>query len=681
MSSSVDQVAEFVFAKAQAQRSATLVQVAALAGAVACVALAALLQEPINSQRKDLQLVLHSDLYKELPPKYAWVSAAGGTFRGVAADLLWMRAEGLKEQGKYYELHQLAKWICTLQPRFAGVWAFQAWNMSYNISVSTHTARERWQWVYNGVRLLRDEGIPNNERAVTLYHELARIFWHKMGDRLDDFHLSYKRVWATTMEVLLGSPPGGASDEEQANYLKPVADAPLTLEALLAKRPGIGKLVEQLKAVGIDVDADTNASNMFHPLEENFFKPYTMWLADRKFSPYLKKHAQPSEQTGKLWAILNAAPDDDIQALIAYMRAEVLREQYKMDPRYMLEITRNLGTEKPIPIDWRTPWAHAIYWGMYGLEKGHQVKNVEEFELLSADRIVIYSIGSLARQGHYIFRPNLESPENSFLDMSPDWRYIEAIHKTCLMLGQRYREKNEQVFNTAGATFKDYHVNTLQVSVLNLYLAGKEKEAQYYYDYLVKYYPDPDTGETREPYKKTFQDFMQAEIKDLVQSQHETMWLLHSLLRSIYLSLGNGQMSDYSSRMSMAVQLYKGYAKDTDDDRQGRRTLPPWEQIQAVALRAFVSDGELPLALRFAVWNRIDSTGANITEVKQRCYDDVRRILDEWYGKGSLDIDKAFPAPPGMAQWRQSHAIVSPEQVAAEAQKKKKEEENKQQGK
>ena len=244
------------------------------------------------------------------------------------------------------------------------------------MSVATHTSRERWQWVYNGIRLLRDEGIPNNEKVVPLYHQLAWTYFHKVGDKMDDFHQAYKRIWAETMEVLLGSPPASVSDEEQVDYFKPVAEAPLRLDEVIAKHPGVAKLADQLKSLDIDVrDADTSVSNLLHPWEVNFFKPYTTWQISRQYSPYMKKAPKLDEQTTRLAAFLDAAPAADLAPLVAYMRSQVLREQYKMDPRFMYEMTRKLGTEKPIPIDWRTPWAHAMYWGMYGTEKGRQVKD------------------------------------------------------------------------------------------------------------------------------------------------------------------------------------------------------------------------------------------------------------------------------------------------------------------
>lgn len=674
MASTVDQ-AEYVFAKADAQRSATFIQVAALAGAVICIALAALLQAPINQQRKDLQLVLQSNVYKELPPKYAWVSAAGGTFRGIAADILWMRAEDLKQEGKFYELHQLAKWICTLQPRFAAVWSFQAWNMSYNVSVATHTTLERWQWVYNGIRLLRDEGIPNNEKVVPLYHQMAWTYFHKVGERLDDYQLKYKRIWATTMEVLLGSPPAGASQTEQVEYFKPVADAPRTLNDLFEKNPGTRELAKKLKDIGVDVEVGTNVKNIFHPLEETFFKAYTVYLVEKRFASFRKSPLQPKASDAALYAFFDAAPAADLNALVAYLRAKVLREQYKMDPQFMYDLQGKLGTEQPLPIDWRNPWAHAMYWGTYGTMKGKELKTVEQFDLVNTDRIVLFSLGQIARQGDYVFRPNLDNPEESFLNMRPDWRYAEAVHQTALRLGKQYPEDGEDVKNTAGETFRDYHINTLQSLLLGLYFAGHKDQAQRYFEYLAVNYPDRWTGKTKGLYLN-FHNFMQQQIKDMAGTQYEATMLINSLLADAYMELGSGRHGEYSNRVSQAHDLYESYQKDNATDPDGRRTLPPWEQMQADGLGAFVTSPELPLLLRFVVWDRTQSKG---DEVKKRCYDDVRKVLGEMYGQTDLDIDRAFPAPAGMEEWRKSHPVETPEQLAKKAieEKKRKEQEAK----
>ncbi|MBE3144398.1 MAG: hypothetical protein IMZ61_10810, partial [Planctomycetes bacterium] len=124
----------------------------------------------INSQRVEMKLISNEPL-QNAPPSLAFATVAMGAFRGLVVDVLWMRADKLKEQGQYFDARQLAEWITVLQPRFAQVWAFQAWNMAYNISVAIPAEQpdQRWQWVKNGYELLRDKGIPLNPKSISLY--------------------------------------------------------------------------------------------------------------------------------------------------------------------------------------------------------------------------------------------------------------------------------------------------------------------------------------------------------------------------------------------------------------------------------------------------------------------------------------------------------------------------------
>ena len=70
-----------------------------------------------------------------------------GGFRGILADVLWMRAGTLQDEGRYFELVQLSDWIAKLQPRVPAIWAYHAWNMAYNLSALMPTPAERWRWV------------------------------------------------------------------------------------------------------------------------------------------------------------------------------------------------------------------------------------------------------------------------------------------------------------------------------------------------------------------------------------------------------------------------------------------------------------------------------------------------------------------------------------------------------
>ena len=149
---------EHLAARRVSQRSEWTVQIVALTIAAVCLAGAGLLTRPINEIRKSQQLVIDPAVLATLPPNIALLSKLG-TFRALAIDWAAIRAERLKSEGKHYEALQLHQTICALAPQFPKLWAYAAWNMAYNISVSQYTPEARWQWVQNGIKILRDEGL------------------------------------------------------------------------------------------------------------------------------------------------------------------------------------------------------------------------------------------------------------------------------------------------------------------------------------------------------------------------------------------------------------------------------------------------------------------------------------------------------------------------------------------
>ncbi len=160
-------------------------------------------QRHLNHQREVLGLTRITPL-ENAPPVLAFTTKALGGFRGLIANALWIRASELQENGKYFEMVQLADWITKLEPKLTAVWVHLAWNMAYNISVKMHDHNDRWLWVKRGTELLRDEALKYNPEEPTLYRELAWFYQHKMGHFLDDAHQLYKYEWAQEMIPLLG---------------------------------------------------------------------------------------------------------------------------------------------------------------------------------------------------------------------------------------------------------------------------------------------------------------------------------------------------------------------------------------------------------------------------------------------------------------------------------------------
>lgn len=176
--------------------------------AVALLAAAGQFQRMLNRQRTSPELGLNrvADLGSNAPPVLAFTTVALGGFRGLIANILWIRANELQNSGKFFEMVQLADWITKLQPTFTQVWVMQAWNMAYNISVKFSDPADRWRWLRSGIELLRDQGLRYNPGASLMYRELGWFFQHKMGQNLDDAHKFYKAAWAKEMTALFGGP-------------------------------------------------------------------------------------------------------------------------------------------------------------------------------------------------------------------------------------------------------------------------------------------------------------------------------------------------------------------------------------------------------------------------------------------------------------------------------------------
>ena len=140
------------------------------------------------------------------PPLLTFTTVALGGFRGLIANALWIRASEMQEADRYFEMVQLSDWITTLEPHYTQVWTMQAWNMAYNISVKCKDHEDRWRWVQRGIQLLH-KGLDLNPGDVEIYKELSWIIRHKIGQNLDDAHMTYKLHWAQMFQDVLGGRP------------------------------------------------------------------------------------------------------------------------------------------------------------------------------------------------------------------------------------------------------------------------------------------------------------------------------------------------------------------------------------------------------------------------------------------------------------------------------------------
>ncbi|MGN0848007.1 MAG: hypothetical protein ACI4RA_11595 [Kiritimatiellia bacterium] len=135
-------------------------------------------------------------------PAAEMIVAGLGGFRSIVAEIVWFRADRLQDEGRYAELAQLSAWLTFLEPHTPEVWAYAAWNLAYNISVTMPTPADRWRWVEAGIRLLRDDGLRLNPDDPVLYRELAWTFLLKLGGPLDEAGAYYRSEWKRRVEEL-----------------------------------------------------------------------------------------------------------------------------------------------------------------------------------------------------------------------------------------------------------------------------------------------------------------------------------------------------------------------------------------------------------------------------------------------------------------------------------------------
>ncbi|NQW48153.1 MAG: hypothetical protein HQ464_10350, partial [Planctomycetes bacterium] len=367
------------------------VEAIASATLIACLAAAGVLMPSITRQRQELQLVISTEGTRGMPPHVALATAALGTFRGLAVDFLWVRADALQDKGEFFEAQTLSQWITALQPRFPKVWGFQAWNLAYNISVSTKEPAERWVWINRGINLLRLQGIPLNPGDANLPMELGWLFFHKIGGKNDREHWYYKARLAREFREFLGDTTGGRTSAQAVERFRKIADAPESLDAMRAD-PLVRDALELLE------------KHAATPNEDFLRMMGRVVLYNSSIDTKLLAGKVLPSGTNR--GLVSALVEDQrlatavFDTIIPHLQKRVLADRYRMEPRFMLELLQKYG-----PLDWAHPHAHGIYWSEKGIAVGRKVLRRDRLNELTIIRTRLGNLQHLMRSGRLEFDP------------------------------------------------------------------------------------------------------------------------------------------------------------------------------------------------------------------------------------------------------------------------------------
>ncbi|QDU35302.1 hypothetical protein KS4_33830 [Poriferisphaera corsica] len=688
------------------------VQIIAVLFAVSALVGATMLVPTINKQRRDLELSFDLQQGDNLPPKYALASALLGSFRGLAVDALWYRIERLKQQGKFNEANTLAQWITTLQPRFPQVWAFQAWNLAYNVSVKTNTPTERYDWVSKGIRLLRDEGIPKNRQSIRLYRELAWIFFHKMGKTADDMHWFYKRKLAEEWQEFLGAPTDGATTQQVLDQFAPIAKAidryfvlpRLTREArneldhLIESVPefkdGLTKvrdltsvrvadqlddyrnvygrsrpdLIEKLSLLEqlIDEQSKRNNLNKLDVLygdtpeaqsvvnslaengmalnEETLRRFGQMIVALRYNEPTRLVEMLVDKNETQLAMVVQLLTDESpstqmgVNAILAYMRAKVLWENYHMDPGVMYELMEMYG-----PLDWRHPASHGVYWAFLGVRVSGELQDTTRIDLLNTDRNVIHGLQELMYLGKVSYDPGLTR-----IDLLPDPRFIPKYELAMVNSLKRIRGADFTLKKGTINEFENGHENFLIKAIVYSYLYGAEKQAAEYYAKSRNLYGDKGHNVRMGRYNMPLEDFVMSELKQDMDMQTQVVQFIDAMIgKALMEGLANGRLDVFSKFMKMSRVAFNEYTKDKLVDpkaEQARQKLGTFDQVFGNTYAKYMKAPSIELRLKAKVYANTPTVWREIS------YPNFRKALSQQCEARGLDFAAIFPAPPSIAE-------------------------------
>jgi hypothetical protein len=128
----------------------------------------------------------------EVDPASETIKLATLGLRGVAVNLLWEKANYYKKVEDWTNLTATLEQLAKLQPNFIIFWQFQAWNLTYNVSVEFDDYHDRYYYVRRGIEFLK-EGERYNIDHPRLLWDLGWFIGQKIG-RADEY-VQYRRLF------------------------------------------------------------------------------------------------------------------------------------------------------------------------------------------------------------------------------------------------------------------------------------------------------------------------------------------------------------------------------------------------------------------------------------------------------------------------------------------------------
>src|SRR5262245_18720622 len=170
----------------------------------------------------------------EIDPASETIKLATLGLRGVAVNVLWEKANYYKKVEDWTNLTATLEQLAKLQPNFITFWKFQAWNLTYNVSVEFDDYHDRYYYVRRGIQFLQ-EGERYNVDNPQLLWDLGWFIGQKIG-RADEY-IQYRRLFKEDDEFH----PADRDLEERDNWLVGKTQYLTAIDAVDNKGKSLGR--------------------------------------------------------------------------------------------------------------------------------------------------------------------------------------------------------------------------------------------------------------------------------------------------------------------------------------------------------------------------------------------------------------------------------------------------------
>ena len=234
------------------------------------------------------------------------------------------------------------------------------------------------------------------------------------------------------------------------------------------------------------------------------------------------------------------------------------------------------------PLEWRLPEAHAIYWAALGLREAERHPDkVKQSDLITLRRVIYQDMQLSFERGRLVVNPVTKR-----FDLAPNLGIIENVNAAY----ERALSDDEEMRDN----IRTAHRNFLRVAVYLLYEHNRIKEAQRWFDYLGKTYPnkpiiddDPKSLPATVSLDRYALACAQVDInesnRDLVTSAIEGM------LVNSYTRLAMGEDAEAEGFQLLAQKIWEAYRNKVGDSRWDAVGIPPPAEL-AVRVRNEILD-------------------------------------------------------------------------------------------